>query len=127
RSSDLPIFVADVEADAVGPLEGIVFENEVVAAIGRDHAPLRDRKSVAGMCKGNALDANIRLVSFERRKDLLLGGDLDSVFGWIVVVGEPDMESHAVGFDPELAGCGLELREERRPVQGGKEVERLLR
>ena len=42
-----PVLIADVETDAVGPLEGIVFEDKVVAAISTDHAPLRYRETIA--------------------------------------------------------------------------------
>ena len=42
-----PIFIADVQADTVGPLERVVLKDEMVAAVRGDQAALRNRKSVA--------------------------------------------------------------------------------
>src|SRR5208283_1967797 len=93
------------------------------AAVGGDQAALRNRKAVAGVRKGDALDADVRLVALRGREDLLLSGDLDGVMGGIVVVVQADVQRHAVRLDPYLSGVGLELFEQRGPMDVGKEVE----
>ena len=54
-----PVAVADVEADAVGPFDGVVFDDPVIAAGGGDHAALRNRVTVAGVLEGDSLDADV--------------------------------------------------------------------
>ena len=45
RETAIPVAVADVEADAVGPFDGVVFDDPVIAAGSRDQAALRKRVS----------------------------------------------------------------------------------
>ena len=72
-----PVLTADIQADAVGPLDRVAFDDPVMAAAGRNEPALRRRKRVAGMLEGEALDADVAQARFARRKCLLARGDLD--------------------------------------------------
>ena len=122
-----PIYIADVEADAVGPLEGVVLKDEVMAAVGGDQAALRNRKPVARVHKRDAFHADVGLVALGRREHLLGGRDLDDVLGGVVVIGQAYVQRKSVGLNPDLAGFGLELLEERRPMNVAEEVQRARR
>ena len=54
-----PVAVADVEADAVGPFDGVAFDDPVIAAGGGDQAALRGRIAVAGVLEGDSLEADV--------------------------------------------------------------------
>ena len=89
-----PVFIADVEADTVGPLERVVLKDEVVAAVGGDQAALRNRKSVARVHKRDAFHADVGLVALGGREHLLVRRDLDDVVGGVVVVGQAYVQRH---------------------------------
>src|ERR1035441_9355667 len=79
RRRGRPVNVADIEADAVGPLECIVFKDEVIPMICGDQAPLRVGIAVSRVLEGDALYSDVRLIRLGRRKDRLLVRNLDDV------------------------------------------------
>ncbi len=59
-------FIANVEPHAVGPLESVVLEDEVIASVGRDHAALWHGEAVASLLEADSFHANERLIPLRR-------------------------------------------------------------
>ena len=99
RETAIPVAVADIQADAIGPFDGVVFDDPVIAAGDRDHAVLRKRVSVAGMLEGDSLDADEGKPLLHGDEGLLAGGDFDQVIGGRAG-GQRGCESRFPSFQP---------------------------
>ena len=96
RARRCPVDVADVQPHAIGPLERIVFKDEVIAVVGRDQTSLRVGVAVSGIPKLDAFYADVGLIRLRRREDRLLVRDLDHVLGRVIVICQPDMQCQSV-------------------------------
>ena len=77
RGTAIPVAVADVETDTVGPFDGVAFNDPVIAAGGGYQAALRNRVTVAAVLESDSLDADIGKTLLQGDEGLLAGGDFD--------------------------------------------------
>jgi hypothetical protein len=122
RARRCPVNVTYVEPNTIGPLERIVFKDEVVAVIGRDQPSLGIWVTVSGIPKLNALHPDVRLVRLRRREYRLLVRDLDHVLRRIIVICQPNMQSQSVRLDPHFTNIGRKLLVQRRPADVAEEA-----
>ena len=96
----VPAFVADVNANAVRPVDRTVFNDPVMAAVSGDCTPLRNRGTGCRMLHCNALHFNVGKEGDLRCEALFADGDFDFMVFGVVVIFQAEVYFLAVCLDP---------------------------
>ncbi len=111
------------QAGAVGPFDGVVFDDPVIAAAGGDHAVLRIRILVASVLEVDSLDPDVAEAPLRGDEGILAGGDFDQVIGGRAA-GQADVNrgSRAIHPEPGIRRAADLLHERTRTAARGQAV-----